>query len=134
MRRGPHERGRPDAGRGHAVEAFLRALEEGDLARLIRVVGPNPRVVVDTGEADGDTSRAEGAEAGWCLLYRALGLGSPSPLSWESRAVNGGPGLVGRRSGRVVTIVVLSGSVGEITDVWIVANREKLRHWNPGRP
>jgi hypothetical protein len=113
---------------------FLRALEEGDLARLIRVVGPNPRVVVDAGEADGDASSMEDAPAGWCLLYRALGLGSPSPLSWESRAVNGAPGLVGRRSGRVVTIVVLSGSVGEITDVWIVANREKLRHWNPGRP
>ena len=130
MRRGPHERERPDAGRGHAVEAFRRALEEGDLARLIRVVGPNPRVVVD----DGDSSRTEDAAAGWCLLYRALGLGSPSPLSWESRAVNGAPGLVGRTSGRVVRIVVLSGTVGEITDVWIVANREKLRHWNPGRP
>ena len=130
MRRGPHERGRPDAERCHAVEVFLRALEEGDLAGLIRVVGPNPRVVVD----DGDSSRTEDAAAGWFLLFCALGLGSPSPLSWESRSVNGAPGLVGRRSGHVVTIVVLSGTVGEITDVWIVANRDKLRHWNPERP
>lgn len=133
MRRGPNERGRPDAEGGRAVEAFLRALEEGDLAGLIHVVGPNPRVVVDAGEAGSDPRVAEDAPAGWCLLYRALGLGDPSPLSWESCSVNGGPGLVGRHDGRVVTIVMLAGTVGEITDVWIVANPEKLDHWNTRR-
>lgn len=130
MRRGLSERGRPDAGRWHAAEVFLRALEEGDLARLIHVVGVNPRVVVDAGEANTVSRSAEEAPAGWCLLYRALGLGTPSPLSWESCSVNGGPGLVGRLSGRVVAIVLLAGTVGEITDVWIVVNPEKLTHWN----
>ena len=129
MRRGPNERERPDAERHRAVEAFLRVLVEGDLAGLIDVVGANPRVVVDTGEADADTGRAD-APTGWCLLYRALGLGSPSPVSWESRPVNGAPGLVGRRGGRVVAVVVLSATAGEITDVWIVANPGKLTHWN----
>lgn len=129
MRRGPNERERPDAGGDRAVEAFLRALVEGDLAGLVDVVGANPRVVVDTGEADDPAARAD-PPAGWCLLSRTLGLGRPSPVRWESCSVNGAPGLVGRREGRVVTVVVLSGRAGEITDVWIVANPEKLRHWN----
>lgn len=133
MRRGPNERERPDAETCRVVEVFLRALVEHDLARLIRVVGPNPRVVVDAGEADTDLGRAD-APAGWCLLYRALGLGSPSPLSWESRSVNGERGLVGLRSGRVIAVLLLSGAFGDITDVWIVTNPEKLRHWNAGRP
>lgn len=126
MRRAPGERERPDPERCGAAAAMLAALQASDVERLIRAVGPHPRVVVDRGR--------EQTGAGWPFLLRALGLASPSAPAWEQRSVNGGPGLVGRRDGRVVVVIVLAGAVGAVTDVWIVANPDKLGHWNGTSP
>lgn len=130
MRRAPNGRGLPDAERRRLCEEFLSALQQGDLARLIAVVGPYPRVVVDAGEqVDAEPSHLAEPLIAWSILFRALRIGSVSPLSWEAHSVNGSPGLVGRRCGRVVVVVVVAGVVGAVTDVWIVENPEKLRHW-----
>jgi RNA polymerase sigma-70 factor (ECF subfamily) len=130
MRRAPNGRGLPDAERRRLCEEFLSALQQDDLARLIAVVGPHPRVVVDTGEQPvAEPSHLAEPLIAWSVLFRALRIGSVSALSWEAHSVNGAPGLVGRRSGRVVAVVAVSGVVGAVTDVWIVENPEKLRHW-----
>ncbi|MFJ3490605.1 sigma-70 family RNA polymerase sigma factor family protein [Leifsonia aquatica] len=130
MRRAPNGRGLPDAERRRLCEEFLSALQQGDLARLVAVVGPHPRVVVDTGEQpDDEPSRLAEPLIAWSILFRALRIGGVSPLNWEVHSVNGAPGLVGRRCGRVLAVVALSGVVGAVTDVWIVENPGKLRNW-----
>ena len=134
MRRAPDERERRDPGGcGRSAESqaawalaeeVLAALREADLGRLIRMVGPHPRVAVDSGEEPG--------AADCPRLLRALGFTDRVPPSWELHAVNGGPGLVCRRDGSVVAVVVLAGGIGAVTDVWVVANPDKLRRWNAG--
>ena len=130
MRRARDERERPDpsdtAAAAAASEALaaevLAAVTAADVDRLIRAVGPQPRITVDSGqEQDG---------AGWPLLLRALGFAAPARPAWRLRSVNGGPALVGSRERSVVVVVVLAGAVGAATDVWIVANPDKLRQWN----
>lgn len=132
MRRAPDERERPDPGRCRRpaearaarilAETAVAALREADIERLIHVIGPHPRVTVDTGGEPGGT--------GWPSLLRALGFADRVPPAWEVHPVNGGPGLVGRRDGSVTMVVVLAGCVGAVSDVWIVANPDKLRRWN----
>ena len=105
------------------VAEVLSALQADDVERLNRVIGPHPRIVVDIGEEP----------RSWCAVFGLRpGSSDAVALSWELRSVNGGPGLVGSRSGRVVVVAVLTGSVGEVTDIWIVANPEKLRRWRAG--
>ena len=76
MRRAPDERERRDPGGcGRSAESqaawalaeeALAALREADLGRLIRMVGPHPRVAVDSGEEPG--------AADCPRLLRALGF------------------------------------------------------------
>ena len=122
MRRPLNGPERPEPDRRLAAEV-LQALQADDVERLSRVIGPHPRIVVDIGEEP----RA------WCAVsgFRPGSADTAAP-SWELRSVNGGPGLVGSRSGRVVVVAVLSGIVGDVTDIWIVANPEKLRRWRAG--
>jgi RNA polymerase sigma-70 factor (ECF subfamily) len=131
MRRAPGERERPDPERcagGSAAKtealaaAVLAALQAADVEGLTRALGPHPRVVVDCGR--------EEATGGWPFLLRALGFADASRTAWVRRSANGGPALVGSRQGRVVAVVVLEGVVGAATDVWIVANPDKLRLWS----
>ena len=130
MRRARDERERPDPERNSAVAAgaetlaaeVLAAITAADVDRLIRAVGPQPRITVDRGWEQGG--------AGWPLLLSALEFTAPVRPAWRQRSVNGGPALVGSREGSVVVVVVLAGAVGAVTDIWIVANPEKLRHWS----
>lgn len=130
MRRARDERERPDPERNGAVAAtaatlaaeVLAAVTAADVDRLIRVVGPQPRITVDRGqEQDG---------AGWPLLLRALGFAAPTRTAWRLCSVNDGPALVGSRERIVVAVVVFDGAVGAVTDIWIVANPDKLRQWS----
>jgi RNA polymerase sigma-70 factor, ECF subfamily len=130
MRRAAGERERPDPerhGEDPAVHdalaaAVLAALQAADVERLIRALGPLPCVIVDRG--------LEETGAGWPFLLRSLGFADAAGTAWVQRSANGRPALVGSRHGRVVAVVVLEGVVGAATDVWIVANPDKLRHWD----
>ncbi|WP_295123301.1 hypothetical protein [uncultured Leifsonia sp.] len=116
---------RPEPDRRLALEV-LRALRAGDVEQLLRVIGPHPRVVVD-GCGHGDELRLQCAMLD-CPVSRVVA----AALRWELRSVNGGPGLVGSRSGRVVVVAVLVGAVGDATELWVVANPDKLRSWSSG--
>ncbi|KQR51307.1 hypothetical protein ASF88_19275 [Leifsonia sp. Leaf336] len=122
MRRPLNGPERPEPG-PRLVAEVLRALQADGVEPLSRVIGPHPRVVVDIGEEP----RA------WCAVSGfSPGPADAAALSWELRSVNGAPGVVGSRSGRVIVVAVLSGIVGDVTDIWIVANPDKLRRWRAG--
>jgi RNA polymerase sigma-70 factor (ECF subfamily) len=131
MRRAQGERERPDPeryGEDPAVRpealaaAVLAALQAADVERLICALGPHPHAIVDRG--------LEETGAGWPFLLRSLGFADTGRTAWAQRWANGGPALVGSRDGRVVAVVVLAGALGAATDVWIVANPDKLRRWD----
>lgn len=44
--------------------------------------------------------------------------------------MNGVPGLVGRRGGRAVAVIVMDGVPGAVTEVWVMCDPGKLRHWD----
>lgn len=123
MRRAPDERGRRDRERRRVAADCLNAFRQGDLAELLRAVGPDARVTVDGGQS------ATGP-AGWRLLSDILTVTDERPLNWELGSVNGAPGLVGRHDGEVVAVLVIDGAPGAVSDVWIVCDPAKLRHWN----
>jgi len=94
------------------------------------LVGPDARVAVDRGEGfDGDSGHPVSGVAAWQLLGDAVGRSDALATTWEICSVNGGPGLVGRREGHVIEVVLIDGALGAVTDVWIVCNPDKLRHW-----
>ena len=124
MRRAPDERGRRDRERRHVAADCLNAFRQGDLAGLLRAVGPDARVVVD------GAGCATGADT-WRLLGDVLDWSLERSLNWELGSVNGASGLVGLQDGEVAAVIVIDGAVGAVSDIWIVADRAKLRHWNP---
>jgi hypothetical protein len=69
----------------------------------------------------------------WRLLREALCRSQAGATDWEIRSVNGAPGLIGTRDGEVVEVVTFAGVPCAMTDVWIIGNSDKLRHWNSGR-
>jgi RNA polymerase sigma-70 factor (ECF subfamily) len=130
MRRAPEEWARRDRERRRVATECLSAFRRGDLTALLRLVGPDARVAVDRGEGfDGDSRRPVSGVAAWQLLGDAVGRSDALATTWEICSVNGGPGLVGRREGHVIEVVLIDGALGAVTDVWIVCNPDKLRHW-----
>jgi len=57
----------------------------------------------------------------------AVTLMSAAALSIEE--VNGRPGIVLRRAGRVEAVVSLEVSGSLVTRIWVVLNPDKLAHW-----
>ena len=50
-------------------------------------------------------------------------------LDWSIEPVNGLSGIVIRRSNQVVGVIGLGTADDVVSDIWIVLNPDKLRHW-----
>ncbi|MEU8613401.1 siderophore-interacting protein [Actinoplanes sp. NPDC048791] len=48
------------------------------------------------------------------------------------QSVNGGSGLVLRRSGRALAVIAVTCDQDHVTALWVVLNPNKLRGWNSG--
>jgi len=88
------------------------------------------RLVVDSGGTVPEaTEPVRGRVTALRMLRRALG--DPTALELAARSVNGRPGLIGRRDGRVVAVIALDGSRGRVREAWVVTNPDKLTAWDP---
>lgn len=129
MRRGADGGGHPDSADALLAVAIQDALEAGDEPRLALILGPEVRVVVDSGGVIPEAlAPAHGPIDGLRLLLRALG--PRESLDLRRHSVNGRTALLCRRAGDVVAIVSLNGRLGRVQDVWVVLSTEKLSHWN----
>jgi hypothetical protein len=54
---------------------------------------------------------------------------APGNLTILERTVNGRPGLIGQKDGRMVTVLAFSVTGDRITHIWAVRNPDKLRNW-----
>ena len=119
---------RRNGGGAALARAFRDAYRYDDPVALARLLGPDVCVVVDTGGVAGAAhGPASGITAALTLLRVALG--APTTLRLQVCSVNGRPGLLAARDGRLVAVIALDGRATAVRHVWVVTNPEKLSTW-----
>ncbi|MEN3302401.1 RNA polymerase sigma-70 factor [Pseudonocardia sp.] len=111
-----------------ALEAFQRAVETGDLQRLLDLLAPD---VVFLGDGGGVKQAVLRPVVGADRVARVLAAGLPriaATASLQPVQVNGYPALVIRFTSEVDTVVALRMDDGLITGLYAVRNPEKLSH------
>ncbi|GAA2363103.1 RNA polymerase sigma-70 factor [Dactylosporangium salmoneum] len=121
------------ATRTAVTERFLAACAGGDLGRLVEVLAPGVALISDGGGlAQAPRKPILGAE----LVARALVTfagRTPDGLTAEIVDLNGGPGIVARAGGAVVSAMTLFLRDGLIETIHLIANPEKLTAIPPAR-
>jgi RNA polymerase sigma-70 factor (TIGR02957 family) len=107
-----------------ALEAFQRAIETGDLQRLLDILAPGVVLLTDGGGVvQAALSPIVGAGNVAPVLAR---IDAAAPL--QPTQVNGYPALVLRRGGEIDTVIAVHIDEGRITGLYAVRNPEKLSH------
>jgi RNA polymerase sigma-70 factor (TIGR02957 family) len=119
--RRPREVVSPAETRG-ALEAFQRAVETGDLQRLLDILAPDVVLVADGG---GVVQAALAPVLGADTVGHVLGR-IAAAASLEPAQVNGHPALILRLDGEIDTVMSLRIDDGLITGLYAVRNPEKL--------
>ena len=122
------------------VHDLRLAVEARNLSNLVALLDPSVAMAVDSGgKVPADRrivrGRARVAERACALLenapvYVTEQLDITEQFDITEQQVNGQSGLVLRRKGRVCGVVSVNVRNGLVTDLWIVLNPDKLRHWN----
>ncbi|MEU8224136.1 hypothetical protein [Kribbella sp. NPDC048915] len=116
MKRGDHA----------VVHRFATACRAGSAGAVRSLLAPEVVAVSDSGgQVAATTDRVRGADqVARCVTHL---VGPETVLTVE--AVNGRPGVVLRMLGRVVAVLSLNVTGQKVSEVWIVLNPDKLRHW-----
>lgn len=106
------------------VEAFRRAIETGDLQRLLDILAPDVVLLTDGG---GVVQAALTPILGAGPVADVLGR-IAATVSLRPAQVNGEPALVVRLGGEIDTVIAMRVDDGRITGLYAVRNPEKLSH------
>ena len=109
-----------------ALAAFQRAVETGDLQRLLDMLAPDVVLLADGG---GVRRAAVRPIVGAGRVARMLAVGIPrigGGVSVEPVQVNGRPALIIRLNGEIEHVVTMRIEDGLITGLYIVRNPQKL--------
>ncbi|MCC5575817.1 RNA polymerase sigma-70 factor [Microtetraspora sp. AC03309] len=104
-----------------ALEAFQRAVETGDLQRLLDVLAPDVVLLGDGGGVVRAALEPVVGVGGVVLLAARLG-----GYSLQTAQVNGYPALILRLDGEIDTVMAVRVDDGLITGLYAVRNPEKL--------
>ncbi|MFF4831293.1 RNA polymerase sigma-70 factor [Streptomyces sp. NPDC001315] len=108
-----------------ALDAFRRAVETGDLQRLLGVLAPDVVLLGDGGGVvQAALSPVVGADKVAPLVAGLTRFGAAASL--RSAQVNGHPALILRLNGRIDTVLAVRIDDGLITGLYAVRNPEKL--------
>ena len=114
------------------VHNLRRAAETGQPGILAAVLAPDVAMFTDSGGVvPVDPRTLRGAET---VARKICDVLQHDPTDLSEQQVNGQSGLVLRRQGTVVGIVSVNVREYLVTDLWIVLNPDKLRHWNQPEP
>ena len=126
-------RARADSNSAHTavVHAVREACAIADIAALEQLCDAGVVALTDSG---GRVVAAQHPVTGPAAVARLLAntLAPAGDCVVTEQPVNGQNGLVVRRGGRVCAVVGLGISDALVTDVWIIVDPLKLRHWNAG--
>ncbi|MFE9647408.1 RNA polymerase sigma-70 factor [Streptomyces sp. NPDC006365] len=106
------------------VEAFQRAVETGDLQRLLDILAPDVVLLTDGG---GVVQAALAPVVGADQVAHVLGR-IAAAMSLQPTQVNGDPALIVRLGGEIDTVMAMRIDDGLITGLYAVRNPEKLSH------
>ncbi|MET9835710.1 RNA polymerase sigma-70 factor [Streptomyces sp. NPDC006385] len=104
------------------VEAFQRAVETGDLQRLLDILAPDVVLLTDGG---GVVRAALAPVVGADQVAHVLGR-IAAALSLRPTQVNGDPALIVRLDGEIDTVIAMRIDDGLVTGLYAVRNPEKL--------
>lgn len=111
-----------------AARALIVASATADAAELGRLLHPDVCVTVDAGgQVPAPGAPLCGCEAVGRYLLDVLGDGDVDAVV---ESVNGMPGIVLRRDGAVVGVLVLEVRASRVFEAWLVTNPDKLASWN----
>lgn len=120
----PHPRPAMDLkGQRHVVDAFLAAVQAGDLEALVAVLDPAVVLRADGGPAKGMSRLVRGADAvvAQAAAFSKLGLVSQVVL------VNGEIGVVSHLpNGHLLSVIAFAVSEGRVVEMNILADPERL--------
>ena len=112
----------------HALDAFQRAAETGDLQSLLDILAPDVVFLGDGGGIKQAVLRPI-LGAGKVARVLAAGLGRiAAEASLQSAQVNGHPALILQLNGEIDTVLAVRIDDGLITGLYAVRNPEKLSH------
>jgi RNA polymerase sigma-70 factor (ECF subfamily) len=111
----------------HALDAFQRAVDTGDLQSLLDILAPD---VVFLGDGGGVKQAVLKPVVGADKVGRMLaaGLGRVTDAQLGLAQVNGFPALIFRFDGEVDTVLAVRIDDGLVTGLYAVRNPEKLSH------
>src|SRR5690242_13628385 len=111
-----------------ALQAFQRAVETGDLQRLLDILAPD---VVFLGDGGGVVQAVLAPVVGADKVARLLAIGLDriaGAASLQPAQVNGFPALIIRFDDEIDTVIAVRIDDGLITGLYAVRNPEKLSH------
>jgi RNA polymerase sigma-70 factor (TIGR02957 family) len=111
----------------HALEAFQRAAETGDLQHLLDILAPDVVFLGDGGGIKQAIPRPV-VGAGQVARLLAAGLAKITAASLQPAQVNGYPALILRLNGEIDTVIAVRIDDGLITGLYAIRNPEKLSH------
>jgi RNA polymerase sigma-70 factor (TIGR02957 family) len=111
----------------HALEAFQRAAETGDLQHLLDILAPDVVFLGDGGGIKQAIPRPV-VGAGQVARLLAAGLAKITAASLQPAHVNGYPALILRLNGEIDTVIAVRIDDGLITGLYAIRNPEKLSH------
>jgi RNA polymerase sigma-70 factor (ECF subfamily) len=107
------------------LDRLLAAIEAGDQDRLLALLAPDATLISDGG---GKVATARNVIRGADRVARLLlGLARKRTLRHDITSINGDPGVVRRRAGKVHSALSIAADAGQIRAVYIVLNPDKLR-------
>jgi RNA polymerase sigma-70 factor (TIGR02957 family) len=106
----------------HALDAFQRAIDTGDLRRLLDILAPD---VVLLGDGGGVVQAALSPVVGADEVAALLGRIADTAIL-QSAQVNGYPALIVRLDGEIDTVIAVRVVDAHITGLYAVRNPEKL--------
>ena len=111
-----------------AIEAFQRAVETGDMQRLLDILAPDVVLVGDGGGLKQAVPRPiVGSDKVARLLAAGLGRVAGA-VSMQPAQVNGYPALIMRLDGEIDTVVAGRIDDGLVTGLYALRNPQKLSH------
>ncbi|WP_406038584.1 RNA polymerase sigma-70 factor [Micromonospora sp. NBC_00898] len=112
----------------YALDAFQRAVETGDIQRLLDILAPDVVLLGDGGGIKQAVPRPiVGADKVARLLAGGWGKIADS-TSWRPAQVNGYPALIVQLDGELDTVLAVRIDDGLVTGIYAVRNPEKLSH------
>lgn len=111
------------------LDRFLRAVGDGDLDELVQVLADDVTMWTDGGgKARGAATRSlQGSGAVAQFVLGSIRL-VDSKLQADIETVNGEPTIIVRVEGQPLVVISIGMKAGQIHEIWIVGNPDKLKH------